>query len=310
MEVPVDTSLLELVVGDLTDRASLFGAAEGCQRIFHLGAEYSFWSLNPALTYQSNIDGTRNIMEAALQYKPLSVVYCSTVGTMGLLGQPAPSDESTPMDPEQLTSHYKRSKHQAEQVALRYLDEGVPLVVVNPSAPIGALDRKPTPTGKIIVDFVNGKMPAFVETGLNLVHVQDVAEGHILASERGKIGERYILGNQNLKLSEIFEALASITGKPAPHIRIPYGMAYLAGLFETKFADWITHSPPSVPLEAVKMSKRTMFFNAAKAVQELGLPQTSVEKALQDSVNWFAKNHYFDRLTANSEIMSMEIKEK
>ena len=281
------------IEGDLRDPQSLKRAVRGCHEVYHVAADYRFWAANPKELYDSNVTGTENLLKASLDAAIERFIHTSTVGTVGLLHQPKPCDEDSPYDPDQLTSHYKRSKFQAEQVALSYVDKGLPVVVVNPSAPIGAWDRKPTPTGKIIVDFMNGKMPAFVETGLNFVHVRDVAEGHWLAARQGKIGRRYILGHRNLSMHEFLTMLAGITGRKAPRFRIPYSMAWLVGWASTSYSTTISGKPPAVPLEAVKMSKRHMYFDSSRAVRELGLPQTPIETAIQDAVGWFAKNDYF-----------------
>jgi len=285
---------VEICIGDICDPTSLDRAVSGCDEVYHAAAEYRFWSQDPEAYYRSNIDGTRNILDACLKANTPKVVYTSTVGTMGLADLPQYCDERTPMTGDQLSNHYKRSKFKAEIVALGYAARGLPLVIVNPSAPIGAFDIKPTPTGKIVVDFLQGRMPAYMNTGLNIVHVRDVALGHVLAAEKGRLGERYILGNQNMSLSEIFEALAELTGRPKPMIKIPYGVAWLAGAVSTKVADWVTHMPPSVALEAVKMARKHMYFSAAKAVQELGLPQTPVRLAFADAVEWFVGNGYLN----------------
>jgi len=284
---------VEIATGDLRDKNTVDAAVKGCDEVYHVAAEYSFWSQNPQEMYNSNIQGTKNILDACLKHHPSKVVYTSTVGAIGLKDQPRPCNETTLMDPGQLTSHYKRSKFEAERAALGYVSKGVPLVIVNPSAPIGPWDRKPTPTGKMIVDFVQGTMPAYVDTGLNFVHVRDVATGHLLAAEKGSVGERYILGNRNLSLAEFLKLVAKYTGKPSPKIRIPYAVAWAAGFVSTKFSDWVTHRPPAIPLESVKMSKRYMYFDCAKAVRELNLPQTPVENAVKDAVDWFAGHGYF-----------------
>ena len=293
---------VEIHVGDLRDAAAVSAAVSHCGEVYHVAAEYSFWSEHATPMYESNVGGTANVMDACLEHDVGRVVYTSTVGTMGL-GGAGPStvgDERSPMKDGQVSGHYKRSKLEAEQTALAYVSQGLPLVVVNPSAPIGPWDRKPTPTGKIIVDFVRGQMPAYVDTGLNVVHVRDVAIGHVLAAERGRVGERYILGNRNMSLAEILELLGKLTGKPVPKIRIPYYGAWLAGLVSTTIADRITHRPPAIALEAVRMAKNKMYFSAAKAVTELGLPQTDVEQAFMDALEWFATRGYFDSTTANT----------
>jgi dihydroflavonol-4-reductase len=213
------------------------------------------------------------------------------VGTVGLSAAPGPCDEATPLAPGQIHGDYKRSKLEAERAALSYAARGLPVVIVNPTAPIGPWDAKPTPTGKIIVDFARGRMPAFVDTGLNVVHVRDVAEGHRLAAERGRPGERYLLGNRNMTLREILQTLAGLLGRPAPRIRLPYAVAWVAGSVSTAAAA-VTGRPPAIPLEAVRMSRRRMFVDASKAVRELGMPQTPVPVAFQDAIAWFAAHGF------------------
>lgn len=294
----VDGLDAEIRIGDLRDAAAVSAAVDGCDEVYHVAAEYSLWARRPAELYESNVCGTANVMDACLAHEVERVVYTSTVGTIGLGrregGAERAHDERTPIADGQLCGDYKRSKHAAEKTALDYVARGLPLVVVNPSAPIGAFDRKPTPTGKIVVDFVRGRMPAYVDTGLNIVHVDDVAVGHVLAAEKGRIGERYILGNRNMSLAEILDVLGKLTGKAAPQTRIPYGIAYAAGLVSTLIADCITGRPPSIPLDAVRMAKFKMFFSPAKAVEELGLPQTPVETAFEAAIDWFASNGYLD----------------
>jgi dihydroflavonol-4-reductase len=293
----VDGLDAEICAGDLRDAAAVSAAVAGCDEVYHVAADYSFWSERPAAIYESNVQGTANVMDACLEHAVPRVVYTSTVGTIGLGGSDAPSaprDELSPLAEGQFSGHYKRSKREAETTALAYVPRGLPLVIVNPSAPIGPWDRKPTPTGKIIVDFVLGRLPAYLDTGLNVVHVRDVALGHVLAAERGRVGERYILGNRNMSLAEILTVLGDLTGKVAPTIKIPYPVAYVAGLASTMLADHVTRRPPGIALEAVKMAKFHMYFSAAKAVQELGLPQTPVERAFGDALDWFAAHGYFD----------------
>src|SRR5919206_2431508 len=263
---------VEVALGDLRDADSVRRAVRGCARVFHVAADYRFWARDPQELYRSNVDGTVNVLEACLAEGVERVVHTSTVGTIGLAALPAPCDETTPLAPGQLTSHYKRSKLAAEQAVLACAARGLPVVVVNPSAPVGPWDAKPTPTGQIIVDFVRRRLPAVVDTRLNIVHVRDVAEGHLLAAERGRPGERYILGHRNMTLSEIAIELAEITGLPAPRVRLPYAVAWTAGAISTAVANWVTHRPPTVALEAVKMARRRMFFDASKAGRELGLP--------------------------------------
>ncbi len=286
----------EICLGDLRDSAAVSGAIAGCDEVYHVAAEYKFWAPSPD-TYESNVRGTVNVMDACLAHEVERVVYTSTVGTVGLGGaggREVAHDERSPIMEGQFCGDYKRSKLEAEKTALSYVDRGLPLVVVNPSAPIGPWDRKPTPTGKIIVDFARGRMPAYVDTGLNVVHVHDVAIGHVLAAERGRIGERYILGNRNMSFAEILGALARLTGRAAPTLRIPYAFAYAAGLASTLIADCITGKPPEIPLDAVRMARFNMFFSPAKAVEELGMPQTPVELAFEAALDWFASNGYLD----------------
>jgi dihydroflavonol-4-reductase len=278
---------VEVAAGDLRDAGSVGRAVRGCRRVFHVAADYRFWARDPRELYRSNVEGTIHVMDACLEAGVERVVYTSTVGTIGLSALPSPCDETTPLLPGQLTSHYKRSKLEAEKAALAYAARGLPLVIVNPSAPVGPWDAKPTPTGQLIVDFARGKLPAIVDTGLNIVHVRDVAEGHLLAAERGRQGERYILGHRNMTLAEIVSELALIVGRPAPRIRLPYMVAWTAGAVSTALSTFITRRPPAIALEAVRMSRRRMFFDAAKAVRELGLPQTPVRAALEDAVAWF-----------------------
>lgn len=278
---------VEIAVGDLRDADSVRSAVRGCARVFHVAADYRFWARDPRELYRSNVEGTVHVMDACLAEGVERVVYTSTVGTIGLAALPEACDESTPLLEGQLTSHYKRSKLEAERAALAYVPRGLPLVVVNPSAPVGPWDGKPTPTGQLIVDFAHRKLPAVVDTGLNIVHVRDVAEGHLLAAERGRVGERYILGHQNMTLAEIARELAELTGLPAPRVRLPYAVAWAAGAVSTALATWVTHRPPAVALEAVRMARRRMFFDAGKAVRELGLPQTPVRTAFADALAWF-----------------------
>ena len=280
----------EVVTGDVRDRDSLAAALQGCEVLYHAAAYYSLWSRDKRMMYDINVQGTRNILEAAMTENVRKVVYTSTVGCIGLWPDGRPADEQTPLDPAILCNDYKLSKYQAEQAALEFAGRGLPVVVVNPSAPVGPWDIKPTPTGKLILDFINGKMPAYLDTGLNLIDVRDCARGHLLAEEKGTVGERYILGNRNLSLHEILLALEKITGIPVPRIKMPYWVAYAAGWICETVSDVITHQPPAVPLGGVKMAKHKMYFDPSKAVRVLGLPQISVVGALEDAVQWM-KEH-------------------
>lgn len=287
---------VEVVEGDLRDSGAVEVAVRGCDEVFHVAAEYSFWSRSSEDIFDSNVEGTTKVMQAALRHGVGKVVHTSTVGTIGLGGDDpveVPRDESSPAMGGQFSGCYKQSKLEAERVALDYAERGLPVVVVNPSTPVGPWDRKPTPTGKLIVDFMRGFMPAYVATGLNIVHVRDVAVGHVLAAEKGIVGERYILGHRNLSLREILATLARLSGRSPPRVRIPYSLAYLTGLASTLVADLVTGRPPAVPLEAVKMARYNMYFSAAKAVRTLGLPQTPTEVAFQDALEWFLARDYF-----------------
>lgn len=277
---------VEIVTGDLGDRKSLPAAVKGCEAVYHVAADYRLWSAHPAELYRSNMQGTENLLAEAFAAGVRRVVYTSTVGTIGFHADGSPVDERDFPDPSHLAGHYKRSKFEAEKVALRYAQEGREVVIVNPTAPIGEEDRKPTDTGKIILDFLNRRMPAYIDTGLNLADVRDVADGHIAAMERGRPGERYILGGENMTLREILQALARITGLPAPCLRLPYAFAICAGAVDTAVAN-LTGKPPRVPLEGVKMARYKMFVTSDKAERELGYQRGSVQAALQRAVDWF-----------------------
>ena len=286
----IDELDCEVAHGDLQDRDSLKSALAGCHTLYHTAAYYSLWSQDKKLIYDINVQGTRNILESALEMGVEKIVYTSTVGCIGLSEDGTPANENQPMNPATLCNDYKLSKYEAEQVAHELFGRGLPVIIVNPSTPIGPRDIKPTPTGKIILDFLNRKMPAYIDTGLNLIDVTDCARGHILAEEKGRPGERYILGNKNMSLKDILLALETLTGLKAPRIKLPYWVAYTAGLACEWASDNITHQPPSVPLAGVKMAKYFMYFDPSKAIRELGLPQNPVENALGQAVRWFKEN--------------------
>jgi dihydroflavonol-4-reductase len=283
---------VELVAGDLRDRDSLEAALEGCDTVYHVAAMYALWAPNPKEIYDSNVTGTVNLLEAAGRAGVEKIVYTSSVATIGLPKDGTPGTEEVPLPPEDLVSDYKRSKYLAEQEVLQYVRRGLPVVIVNPSFPVGPWDVKPTPSGQIIVNFLRGKIPAYVDTGLNVVDVEDVAIGHIMAAEKGRIGERYILGHANLTLPALFQLLEQVSGMRAPRIRIPYGFAYLSACVSECVARTITHRPPFVTLAGVRLSRKRMFFDASKAVRELGLPQTPPVKALSQAVQWFRAHGY------------------
>jgi dihydroflavonol-4-reductase len=282
----------ERVDGDVSDRSQLGAAMRGCEWCFHVAASYHLWLPDYAPMYAANVQGTRNVLEAAVEAGCSRIVYTSTVGCIGLPrevnGVVTPTDETTPVSEAQMSNHYKRSKWQAEQVARELAATGAPIVIVNPSTPVGPRDVKPTPTGQVILDFVNRKMPAYLDTGLNWVHVRDVVVGHILAAEKGRIGERYILGNAqgNWTLKEVFGVLEELTGVRAPKVRIPYFVALLAA-HANEAVSRLTRIPPKAPLAGVRMARYKMYFSPAKAIRELGLPQTSPKQALADAVAWF-----------------------
>jgi dihydroflavonol-4-reductase len=280
----------EPVTGDLRDPESLKRAVDGCGLVFHVAADYRLWTKEPREMYRSNVDGTRNLLEAARAAGVERVVYTSTVGCIGFPKDKA-GDEGTPVCLADMAGDYKRSKFLAEQVARQFTSEGFPVVIVNPTAPVGDHDFKPTPTGKIILEFLKRAMPAYIETGLNLVDVRDVAEGHLLAAERGKPGERYILGCSNLTLAEIFAMLEKISGFPAPARRVPYALAYAAGVVSTGWAG-VTGREPRAPLNGVRMAKKKMFASHEKAARELGFSPGPVECALERAVEWFRGNGY------------------
>src|SRR6266536_544387 len=290
----------EVFNGDLSNREKLVAAMRGSDWCFHAAASYHLWLRDYAPMYAANVEGTRNVIEAAVEAGCSRIVYTSTVGCIGLPkrnnGIVTPTDETTPVSEAQMSNHYKRSKWRAEVVARELAAKGAPVVIVNPSAPVGPRDVKPTPTGQVIVDFLNRKMPAYLDTGLNWVHVRDVATGHILAAEKGRIGERYILGHAqgNWTMKETFVELEEIAGVPAPKMRIPYFVALTVAHVNEAIAN-LTGKPPKAPISGVRMAKYKMWFNPAKAIRELGLPQTPPKQALTDAVEWFRANGFVGR---------------
>ena len=276
----------EIVTGDLRDADSLNRAVAGCGLLFHVAADYRLWARRAAELHQSNVDGTRNLLGAAQRAGVERAVYTSTVGTIGL-PQDGLGDEQTPVSLNDMAGAYKRTKFLAEQVAQEFAARGFPVVIVNPTAPLGEHDVKPTPTGQIVLDFLTGRLPAFVDTGLNIVDARDVAEGHLLALERGRSGERYILGSENLSLAHILETLARITARKAPSRRLPYAMAYCAGVCSTAWAN-VTGLPPRVPIDAVRMARKKMWVMHEKARRELGFRPAPAETALRKAVEWFS----------------------
>ncbi len=283
---------LERVAGDLRDVLSLGRAMKGVQQVFHVAADYRLWTRNPDEIYESNVGGTQRLFEVAGQSGVKRIVYTSTVATIAVPSHNGTlPNEETHATIEQMIGHYKRSKFLAEAEAMKAAAAGLPVVIVNPTAPVGPGDWKPTPTGKIVVDFLSGKMPAYVDTGLNLVAVEDVAAGHLLAAEKGRVGERYILGARNMTLKEILEVVATMIGRPAPRVRLPHAVALAAGYADEWFSR-IAGREPRIPLEGVRMSRHRMFVESHKAERELGYRPGSVEEALERAVRWYEKHGY------------------
>ncbi len=288
---------IEYVRGDLSDSKLLTQEMDDCQWCFHCAASYHLWLPDYKPMYITNVEGTYKVLQAAGHAGCQRIVYTSTVGCVGLPkeinGKIKPSTEADVISGENLVNDYKRSKWEAELVAGKLTRDGLPIIIVNPSAPVGPRDIKPTPTGQFIVDFLNRKIPAYLDTGLNWVHVRDVAAGHILAAEKGRIGERYILGNKigNWTMAETLRVLEKITGLPAPKIKIPYWVAYIAANISEDLAKY-TRRPPRAPIGGVRMAKHKMWFNPNRAINELGMPQTPPEKAFAEAIEWFRANGY------------------
>ena len=283
---------VERVEGDLNDSASLEHALDGVRHLFHVAADYRLWARHPQEIYKTNVEGSRKLFEVARRAGVERVVYTSTVATIAVpTDGPLLPNEETSATLNQMIGHYKRSKFLAELEAVKAAAAGAPVIIVNPTAPVGPGDWKPTPTGRILVDFLNGRMPAYVDTGLNLVAVEDVAAGHLLAAEHGSIGERYILGARNTTLKEILQALSVITGRPRPRVRLPHALALTAGYADALFAR-ITGREPQIPVEGVKMSRHRMFVSSDKAERELGYKASAVEAALAAAVRWYEEHDY------------------
>jgi len=288
---------VEIVPGHLGDAACLRRAIEGVEVVYHCAADYRLWVPDPAAMYASNVDGTSNVLEAAAACGVRRVVYTSTVGALGLRPDGLPADERVPVRLKDMIGHYKRSKFMAERVAERWAARGLGVVIVNPSAPIGERDVKPTATGRIIADFLRGAMPAYVDTGLNLVDVRDVALGHVLAAEAGRPGEKYILGHRNVTLKAMLDLLASISGVPAPRVRLPHWVPLAAAWAESGLAR-VRGREPRIALDAVRLARHRMFFDPSKAVRELALPQTPIELPLERAVRWFRERRDRSRAAA------------
>jgi dihydroflavonol-4-reductase len=285
------------VVGDLRDAASIEKALSGCDVVFHVAADYRLWVRDPDEMYRSNVEGTRSLLEAARKQGVRRVVYTSSVATMGFTSNFSSNhgnvaDEQSPVGIEDMIGHYKRSKFMAEQVAVEAARSGVDVVIVNPTTPIGERDIKPTPTGRIVVDFLKRKFPAYVETGLNLVDATECARGHVQALEKGRSGERYILGGENLTLKQILDRLAAITGLPSPTVKLPYIFALAAGVVDEMVTGRVLGREPRATIDAVRMGRKMMFVSSAKAERELGWRTVPVDGALRRSVEWFRANGY------------------
>jgi dihydroflavonol-4-reductase len=282
----------DLVTGDLREPASLEKGITGCDVVFHVAADYRLWVRDPNQMYRANVEGTRAILEAARKNNVRRVVYTSSVATIGFTSNGLPADENSPVSLNDMIGPYKRSKFMAEQVAIEAARSGLDEVIVNPSTPMGEHDIKPTPSGRIVVDFLKKKFPAYVDTGLNLVDATECARGHILAFEKGRRGERYILGGENLTLKQILDKLAAITGLPSPKVRVPYAVALATGVVDELFTGRLRGREPRATIDAVRMGRKKMFVSSAKAERELGWKCVSVDSALRRAVEWFRANGY------------------
>jgi len=292
---------VEYFEGDLRDQKSLGRALKGIRRVFHVAADYRLWTPRPEEIYQINVEGTRNLLDAAGHSGVERIVYTSTVATIAVPRHGVLPNEGTQASLDEMIGHYKRSKFLAERVAVEAASAGMPVVIVNPTAPVGPWDWKPTPTGRIILDFLRGKMPAYVDTGLNVAPVEDIAEGHLLAAEKGRAGERYILGGRNMTLKQILDALSAITGRRAPRLRLPHAIALAAGYADQLFSR-LAGREPQIPVEGVKMSRHRMFVQSDKAERELGYKPTSVGAALERAVNWYQQHGYLDAGAGNKSV--------
>src|SRR5579872_575541 len=288
----IEGLMAERVVGDLRDSVSIEKAMSGCEVVFHVAADYRLWVRNPDEMYRANVEGTKAILAAARKNRVRRVVHTSSVATMGFSSNGHLADESSPVSIANMIGPYKRSKFMSEQVALEAGRGGMDVVVVNPTTPVGEQDIKPTPTGRIVIDFLKKKFPAYVDTGLNLVDVRECARGHVVALEKGKSGERYILGGENLTLKQILDKLGAITGLPSPKIKVPYVMALATGVVDEVVTGRIRGKEPRATIDAVRMGRKKMFVTSAKAERELGWKSVPVDDALRRAVVWFRANGY------------------
>ena len=283
---------VEVVEGDLQDKTSLVKAVRGCNVVFHVAADYRLWIPDPDNMYQTNVTGTRDLMLASAETGVEKIVYTSSVAVLGVNNDGTPANEDTPMAVEDMIGHYKRSKYLAEKEVIKLVDEyNLPAVIVNPSTPLGPRDIRPTPTGSIVVETLNDRMPAYVDTGLNIAHVDDVAKGHLLAFEKGKIGQRYILGGENLSLQTILGIICELSGRKPPSIKLPHNLILPIAWCMERWAA-ISKKDPRATVDEIRMSRKRMYFSSDKAVEELGYQFRPAQDAIRDAIEWFIKNDY------------------
>ena len=291
----IDSLPLEIATGDLRDPMSLPPVVEGCRTLYHVAADYRLWTPQPDELYEANVAGTRDLFRAAMAAGVERIVYTSSVAVLGRNADGSPADEETPVTLNDMIGHYKRSKFLAEEAVRQLIsEEEAPVVIVNPSTPIGPRDIKPTPTGRMIVEAAAGRMPAYVDTGLNLVHVDDVAKGHLLACEHGRVGERYVLGGENMTLAEILRAIAAIVDRPPPRVRLPHNLILPIAVVAEGWARVFSGDEPFVTIDGVRMAKKKMYFSSVKAQRDLGYTARPADAALRDAVAWFRTNGYLD----------------
>jgi len=287
---------VEVVTGDLRDETSLQKTIKGCKALYHVAADYRLWTPHPQELYEANVNGSRNLMHAAMDNQVDRIVYTSSVATLGLHKDGTPATEDTPSTIDDMVGHYKRSKFLAEVAVQQLIDhDGLPAVIVNPSTPVGPRDLRPTPTGRMVLDAQCGRMPAFVDTGLNIAHVDDVARGHLLAYEKGRTGQRYILGGQDMMLREILAAIADLTGQKAPNIRLPLNLIFPVAWASEAWARLTHGSEPKVTADGLRMARKLMFFSSEKAQKELGYEPRPAVEALKDAIEWFQAHDYCQR---------------
>ena len=284
---------IELVTGDVRHYDSVYSALKDCVQLYHVAADYRLWVPDPGTMYETNVQGTQNVMEAALKRGTEKIVYTSSAGTLvPKKSRGAVCCEETAVDFSDMVGHYKKSKFLAEKQVRAYAGKGLPVVIVNPTTPVGPMDRKPTPTGKVIVDFLNGRMPAFIDTGLNFVDVHEVGLGHWLAAEHGEPGERYILGNRNMSLGEFLSILGRVSNRKPPRLKLPYTPVLCAAYIDEAISTWIRHAEPRIPLTGVRMAKNHMYFDCSKAVRSLNIPHVPVEGAIEQATDWYFERGY------------------